>query len=705
MPTRAAPPAVPSPHRYLGSAALRLVRLGGLALLTSVLRCAPAPPAHQAAASPERLAQTQRPDAPLTSSAAVQLPVEPDADAATRATSRRALREEPPSLSPELLAALHTGLASKPESESKPPSGIRTETVEHRYTRRLPTGARAAEKRVTTVEIDWSRYTLALDVPDAQHTRAASVGELFLSLSYFVPAGALAIKAKSFDDGLYAAVELAVSGGVGTIDPRGLLADIVRALPSEPTPGAQDAQALLAAATELDGVVVDVSEQVHAEAVEIARQFFAAPERSMPLGFYGWSPELARAFRRDRLLQTSLSNPSAAAIANVLRAEPQLGARYASWLALASQLTNPFVAPDVRAGAQGGAAFLPASRSHERDLARPYQRQPPGTHFNLADELVRQVAAGAVSLRPRANSGWYDFVSWALEPLVHPDGLPEARRLVLRQAYRDQRARLFKGLLALARETHVKQLSSWGMGGASEQPPKVRILPQLSVEPLPTHYLRRAESYRFVRQLLERSFGATSLHGMRRQSAAGPSRVPLDEELAFFEGLFYGAYLTSCDELLLPSTNLTGSPWSDRCAAARQLFTSWKAGASQDPDLRRDVRMMVPLERGDDGYRVWAVVGVMDSTLAVNFVRPPVVTSLRDSYGVRVDPSTVLVEVLGASYNSLELSAFEATVPVLLDRSAFQKLCDQYPDTDELLAAWRALPPEQTGGAARHARD
>ena len=68
------------------------------------------------------------------------------------------------------------------------------------------------------------------------------------------------------------------------------------------------------------------------------------------------------------------------------------------------------------------------------------------------------VAQWVLEPRSDGNSGWYDFQTWALEPLVLPDKMPEASRLRMNDRYRDQLDDLFKSILALTRETHVKQL-------------------------------------------------------------------------------------------------------------------------------------------------------------------------------------------------------------------------------------------------------
>ena len=68
---------------------------------------------------------------------------------------------------------------------------------------------------------------------------------------------------------------------------------------------------------------------------------------------------------------------------------------------------------------------------------------------------------------------------------------------------------MFKALLALTRETHIKQLESPVLGAArgAHRAREPLISPGLTLEPLPTFYLGRARSYCFVNEVLEEAFG------------------------------------------------------------------------------------------------------------------------------------------------------------------------------------------------------
>ena len=111
-----------------------------------------------------------------------------------------------------------------------------------------------------------------------------------------VSAAALLLKAKQFDDGLYAALELATQPGK---------AAMLRTLAT--SVAHPEASAFLHAASALGG-----SRDPVPDAVRVRMDGFLAGEReAKPLGFYTWTPALSAIFRQDRLLQRPLDEPVA----------------------------------------------------------------------------------------------------------------------------------------------------------------------------------------------------------------------------------------------------------------------------------------------------------------------------------------------------------------------------------------------------------
>ena len=203
----------------------------------------------------------------------------------------------------------------------------------------------------------------------------------------FVSASMLAVKAKLFDDGLFAAVEMASQKTKG-----GLVAALAGVTP------------LMAAAAHLGGS--DAALSPEAEAIE--REFLADELRSKPIGLYTWNDALRRVFQQDRLLQQQLPSADASALTAALKADAGRMSAYSSHLEFAAALTNPFPADHRDLRQAGGDRFFPASRSVESDLVkRLYAGSPVPEGFSLADELVARLRDGSLSVTPTEASGWY----------------------------------------------------------------------------------------------------------------------------------------------------------------------------------------------------------------------------------------------------------------------------------------------------------
>ena len=235
-----------------------------------------------------------------------------------------------------------------------------------------------------------------------------------------------------------------------------------------------------------------------------------------------------------------------------------------------------------------------------------------------------------------------------------------------------------KGTWALARETHAKQIDS-PMAALLELPPEparpeLVVQPDLSCEPLVTHYRRRADSYRFVRAVVEDYFGTASLRSIHRQTADGAVDSSLDEELAFMTDLFDGAASTCEHELGASSAEL-----------GDDVFRQWNC--SDDPDLGTDVRMMVPIfyDVQRAMTKVWVVLGWSERGLNVSFRQPPSIT-IRDDAGEDI---TARYDIkFGSRRYSIAYPEFaEVYVKRILHRDEFRALCDEHGTREKILAA------------------
>jgi hypothetical protein len=579
---------------------------------------------------------------------------------------------------------------------------------------RPATGTREFEAEGFRVRVDVAPQVIAIDVPeDISYAERAETKRVDVPLMPTIPVtggermvsgSLLAQKAKQFDDGLYAAVDLAAQRGAGRYPGKtDLLTRLARTLAPGAAARSGNADTVILAACRLGGVPAAVPKGTEV-AVEAALASFRGDAlRSKPIAFYTWSAPLAAIFQQDRMLQTELNGAAGiAAVARALHGDATARAEYERYLALVARLTNPLTGPDVRgplatldAGRsdfpEKGVSFFPASRAHETDLVmKLYGNRPIPEGFNLMDELIRRIRTGAIDLVPTAGSGWYDYQTWSLEPLAAPERAAEAARLTLSASYRRQLEELFRGIMALTRETHIKQLELPAPGAEppGRGPVMIVIRPALSAEPMATYYARRGAAYRFVHSVLEETFGAEALNGLHRQTPAGPVTAGLAAELDTMEALFAGAAAAVSHDLGMaaPTATLTHRAKRNRDPAAdRDTFLRWTTSAGADPDLGRDVRMMVPVffDRGRGKTKVWVFLGWSERRVTITFARPPAVSVTRDGRAATRDEAVVEFADSGA------MLAYPVTAEVyvdrILNREEFRAHCNRYKNPSAIL--------------------
>ena len=565
--------------------------------------------------------------------------------------------------------------------------------------------------------VDLSSQVLQLDVPEEKQSvwrdrqksgseagpqeaairvRVAEPGQAldFVSLSMLV------LKAKLFDDRLYASIELAAQRGTGTFTGK---ADLLRQLGLRLTESVEartaggSACAQILAAGRLGRPQSKVSQAWEPQVSNVEKEFLADPLRSRPTSFYTWSEELRGIFQQDRLLGSPMEGQNGIlAVFRSLSSDPRLLAAYKKSLDLNERLTNPIARDGTQsllALSQGNPdrlirqefAFFPRSDSHETSLVKQlYGNRPIPEGFDLADEMIRRIRDGSLKLAPEEASGWYDHVSWTLEPLVVPERTPEAARLRFQESYRKQLQALFKAALALARETHLKQLQvvqAASRVAPPEKKVKIPVRPKLTVEPLASYCERRAKAYRFLRGVLEAAFGKEAWASIPWVDAAGRTQSTLGSKLNAAEGLFHGAGQTACAELGVDLPPLPGrNDWADVAQ-----FRAWASSLLADPDLGQDARMMVPVfyDRQRKKTKVWAFLGWSERSLEVGFATPPKVEVFKD--GKPAPESAYEVIFSKNSYRIAYPVTAEAYVSQVLDREAFRRHCDQYRTQDEIL--------------------
>ena len=564
-------------------------------------------------------------------------------------------------------------------------------------------------------ELNLSRTVFQLDTPVPKPDRDARYIKLRPSYIDAVAVGGSVVlpsvnlidgKAKQFDDGLYAALDLAYYSGHQDVlrSHVDLIHQIARKVESDSA-----AAPYLAAGLELAGVSLPVNDQ-DAKA-KYLQEFENNSLRSKPLGFYNWSPELAECYQFLKYFQqpfwiTDSSFPNIPReLASVVQNDPQLRADYQQAVSFYAKLTNPLIAlnlldvsddvePQVLAEQQlakhmhPGVSVFPASTSKEQRL---FDRLfplgfPEGA--DLMQELIRAVQQGKVDLAPHPDSGWYDYQSYALETFLLPNQGEESCKLILSARYKQRMLDAFAALITKRRETHIRQLSSAGETAAAppdDWKPPNRLAPRLRLEPNATYYLRTARAYSFLQSFLNEAVGADFLREIKGLREGGTRETNLADELEGQKTLFYGFYLLCMEDVGLSPALIDGEVESSGQARKRAL--AWLKKFKDDPDLGVDTRVVVPVAvnplRGTT--QLWGTAGVRLVRLEVKFAQQ-FIPSIRaagsddawQKFEGQIETTNYFIPV--EEFIAVEVSRLDCPT-----RAEFRKLCDQAETKEELI--------------------
>ena len=576
-----------------------------------------------------------------------------------------------------------------------------------------------------TLQLDLSKQKLLLDIADYSENTSFSEEEpvLYPTLegairpNSFISASIISAKAKQFDDGLYAAVEIAAQEGTGNFDGKKvLLANIYEILKESDGENESYCRAFILSAAELGGQELEKDKVIEVQAEDIKKEFLSNPLKSKLIGFYTWTDELGDIFRQDRLLQyrfcqgnyeeeeqyADIITKNSSSLAEALVKSDKKDT-YVEYIELVEHLTNPLleevsdfrplIDEDYKSKKSNNVyAFFPPSRSYEtvlmKKLFSPTDKIPDD--FILADRLIEEVQAGNLNLTPGENSGWYDYQTYSLEPLVLPEKFPEAKKLRYSESYKDELLEFFKSFLALMRETHTKQMEipcmeTYGEMSIVDPKPVMTIRPELSIEPLVTYYLRRAYSYNFIHQVLINTFGEEGLKEMHRLTPDGAVKENLNQELTHMERLFYGAAWLSSYEIGIEPVLPTGYEPAVNKNISLKTVMDWMKNIDKDTDITKDNRMMVPvfynIQKGQT--KVWVFLGYGVEELNVSFSSYPGVTVF-DKSGKELSSGDVDIEFSSATKNLICPVFAELYVDEILNREEFQTLCDKYSTSEEI---------------------
>lgn len=497
----------------------------------------------------------------------------------------------------------------------------------------------------------------------------------------WAPAMAFSLKAKAFDDGLYAAIDLLMQKGTPLLPgKRGIVEHVHQELLSHGGPEAPEplksALVLLRAALSMTGTLEEPDRKLRLLVTKFLKEFESNEGKSKPLGFYTWNSRLQALFKQDRLLQEELTPDMARLLYEALQTDANVLSAWRRHLQLLGRLTNPLSKPALDENGESR-RFFPPSDSHEGRIVKElFSEEAPPEGFHLVDEMISRIREGRLDTTPTPRSGWYDHQFHALVPFLMPERMPEAERLRLGPRYRAELEKQFRGLFALTRETHIKQLEQLAAGAG--MPPLI-VQPELSIEPLAEFYRRRADGYLFLRQALCELLGAPALAHTRRVTPTGEAEEPLLDELVWMEQLFRGAYAIVRQELGFEEV-------ADALLPAALLTRRWLRQWREDPALSQDARCVVPLffDRERKKTKVMAVLGFRPTNVIVRFQQPPTVRRM-DPRGRPVPAQDVRFdEAVHPTVCPVNAELYVSRVP---DRTEFQALCDKHVSTPAILEA------------------
>jgi hypothetical protein len=540
--------------------------------------------------------------------------------------------------------------------------------------------------------------------------------------AYLLPSVALVYaKGKKFDDGMYAAVELAAEGGFGELamGKRAFVERVLKAL--EERHGSLSGYAQEACEVAMSYVASALKAGGQLEGYEFPGVTLHDDVGRKPIGFYTWSDELFSIFRRDTALQERFALDDApqiftkgklsglllvaasAVLADAVASDQALLAEYERLNGLYARLTNPLnglLVPEVMAAvaALGGldsaisgeqqaqALVAKLEEAHKVGLAlfQPSRSKEMALLWEAAalglssmDEFIRAIRQGDIDLEPDEESGWYEYQQYALEPLLLPDKMPEGEKLKLGEKYRKLLEEHFKSMISQIRETHVKALE---VATGEEELPlelEVEIVPYLAVEPIGTTYLRFADAYGFLNSVLMEHLGPEALSKLHVRDEGAVEREPaLGDELEGVKRLMEGAHLLTCRDIGV-EPELEGT--TDELMSTLQETDEWLASWTDDPDMQRDVRMMIQVSESPDAF--WAVIGVKLTKLEVSFQQRPAVRAADPQ--VQVDAYFDSATYWVPTEKFIEVQ-FEGDP---LNREEFRALCDREKTEARIMSA------------------
>lgn len=535
---------------------------------------------------------------------------------------------------------------------------------------------------------DEELFVLQPSYVDAMNTAKSTWGELLPSANLLDGA------AKQFDDGLYAALDLAVYNGEFAFAPA--LPEFVYQL-YQSLDEKSSAKSFLAAALELADDTnftkgIRLNTRQNADKQNFLNQFNSDTVLSKPIGFYTWNNELEQVWKVGRFLQWEFTpeEPVVKDLAKVIQNNAELQKQYEKLVQFYSRLTNPpqyhslfALIDETNPALTEPVSVLPGSTSRETELFnRLYPTGPPaGT--NLMNELIQSIRSGEVDLAPAEQDGWYSHQVFALETLLMPSRGEENQKLLLTARYKKRLIEAFKSMMTKRRETHSRMAKA--ATDAKAMPPS-SVEPRLRIEPCATFYLRTARAYSFLQNFLEATIDVDKMKSIHGMTATGQRPNSIRDELESIKNRFYGFYLIACEDIGLKDSLALEEGINKE--NAKSIALKWLETMNTDADLKCDTRVSVPIfvstMRGET--HCWGTLGIRLVRLKARFETPPSIRADAESDWQQVERH----EMQSKSYIIAvdEFANFVVRGNRAFSRAEFRAVCDQHKTKEKIVAAF-----------------
>ena len=501
--------------------------------------------------------------------------------------------------------------------------------------------------------------------------------------------------AKQFDDGLYAAVDLACYRGELGFAPAA--PEVIQGIFGK-LPAGSPARPLLAAALELAGRKASLTPAEQSAKQSLLREFDADQTRSKPIGFYDWTPELMRVWQFYRFLQGNLDQRECDAVAAPLATDADLLKQYRAVNGFYGRLTNPLACRSVDSliGKKWGppVAIFPPSSSRETELFRELfplgipkgtnlmsHAGPPHSLRRSESQAERQGRLVSVpGLCPGDNDLAHARPGARQAPLdrhvqeAAGRGLPGPDH----QAARDPRAATRNG-----------RSDSAGANATAGRHPRRR--PAAPHRALPDLLSPHRAGVRLPAKLPcgDRRQGPLEQTPRAAARAATASRAwPTSWRRSGSGSTAFTC--VSCEDIGMKPQLLADEPVDREVSKTAAL--EWLKDLAQNADLACDTRVSLPIYRDDIARRTrsWATLGVRLARLDADYARPPKVRLKKSGGNWTEVPS----DHLSSSQYVIpvdEFAEFELPGLATLSRAEFRALCDRCGTKEAILKAIGAV--------------